>query len=137
MSLATPSSVQKLQTALGAKAKENPAYRFYALYDKVYLPDVLAHAYACCRAKKGAAGVDGQTFADIEQYGRDRWLEELTQELKEKSYRPQAVRRVWMAKPGQPGKLRPLGIPTIRDRVVQRSAVLVLTPVFGDIVKCR
>ena len=130
MSLATPASVQKLQAALHAKAKENPAFRFHALYDKVYRPDVLAQAYACCRANKGAAGVDGQTFADIEAYGVDRWLEELAKELKEKSYRPQAVKRVWIPKAGQPAKLRPLGIPTIRDRVAQMSAVLVLTPVF-------
>jgi group II intron reverse transcriptase/maturase len=130
MSLTTPVNVQKLQTALHAKAKENPACRFHALYDKVYRSDVLAHAYANCRANKGAAGVDGQTFADIEAYGRERWLEELTQELKEKKYRPQAVKRVWIPKAGQPAKLRPPGIPTIRDRVVQMSAALVLTPVL-------
>lgn len=112
MSLTTPTSVQKLQTALHAKAKENPACRFHALYDKVYRPDVLAHAYACCRANRGAAGVDGQTFEDIKAYGLERWLEELANELKEKRYRPQAVKRVWIPKAGQPAKLRPLGIPT-------------------------
>ena len=120
--------VRKLQVALQAKAKESPDYRFYALYDKVYRADVLAIAYARCAANDGAPGVDGQTFADIEAYGRDRWLGELAQELQAKTYRPQAVRRVWLPKPD--GKRRPLGIPTIRDRVVQMAAVLVLEPIF-------
>jgi RNA-directed DNA polymerase len=120
--------VRKLQAALQAKAKESPNYRFYALYDKVYRADVLAIAYARCDANEGAAGVDGQTFADIEAYGRERWLGELAQELKAKTYRPQAVRRVWLPKPD--GKQRPLGIPTIRDRVVQMAALLVLEPIF-------
>jgi group II intron reverse transcriptase/maturase len=130
MSLSTSESVQKLQTALHAKAKESPSYRFYALYDKVYRPDVLRHAYACCKSNKGAAGVDGQDFQDIEKYGLDRWLGELTQELKGKTYKPAAVRRVYIPKAGQPGKFRPLGIPCIRDRVVQMAAVLVLEPIF-------
>jgi len=78
MGLATPSTVQKLQAALHAKAKAQPGFRFYALYDKVYRADVLSHAYVWCRAQQGAAGVDGQTFADIEAYGLDRWLGELT-----------------------------------------------------------
>ncbi len=128
MSLPPPDSVGKLQAALHTKAKEAPSYRFYALYDKVYRGDVLGHAYQCCKANGGAAGVDGQTFADIEAYGERRWLEELAQELKGKTYRPQAVRRVWI--PKGDGKQRPLGIPTIRDRVVQMAAVLVLEPVF-------
>jgi group II intron reverse transcriptase/maturase len=128
MSLAPPESVGKLQATLHTKAKEAPTYRFYALYDKVYRLDVLAHAYERCRANGGAAGVDGQTFADIGQYGDWRWLEELAQELKGKTYRPQAVRRVWI--PKADGKQRPLGIPTIRDRVVQLAAVLVLEPIF-------
>src|SRR3954466_1406289 len=98
MSLAPPEKVQKLQTALHAKAKGSPGYRFYALYDKVYRADVLGFAYACCKANKGAAGVDGRTFEDIEEYGLDRWLGELRQELKDKSYRPSAVRRVWIPK---------------------------------------
>ena len=130
MSLSTSESVQKLQTALHAKAKESPGYRFYALYDKVYRPDVLRHAYACCKANRGAAGVDGQDFEDIEKYGLDRWLGELTQELKGKTYEPAAVRRVYIPKASQPGKLRPLGIPCIRDRVAQMAAVLVLEPIF-------
>ena len=128
MSLTTPHSVQKLQATLHAKAKDSPTQRFHALYDKVYRKDVLAHAYARCRANKGAQGVDNQTFEDIEEYGLEQWLEELTQELKNQTYKPQAVRRAYIAKPD--GKQRPLGIPTIRDRVVQMSAVLVLGPIF-------
>jgi group II intron reverse transcriptase/maturase len=128
MSLAPTAKVQKLQEALQAKAKSAPTYRFYALYDKVYRMDVLSHAYACCRANAGAPGVDGQTFADIEKYGEQKWLGELAEELKKQTYRPQAVRRVWIPKPD--GKQRPLGIPTIRDRVVQMAAVLILEPIF-------
>ena len=129
MSLTTPFSVQKLQTALHAKAKEAPDFRFYALYDKVYRRDVLAYAYERCKANGGAAGVDNQTFEDIELYGGERWLGELTQELNSQTYQPQPVRRVYIPKPD--GKQRPLGIPTIRDRVVQTAAVLVLgQPIF-------
>jgi group II intron reverse transcriptase/maturase len=128
MSLTTPLSVQKLRTALHAKAKEAPNFRFYALYDKVYRKDVLAHAYERCEANGGAAGVDNQTLEDIERYGKERWLDELTQELKSRTYQPQPVRRVYIPKPD--GKQRPLGIPTIRDRVVQTAAVLVLEPIF-------
>lgn len=111
MSLIPPQTVQKLQAALHAKAKGSPDYRFYALYDKVYRKDVLLFAYDCCKANKGAAGVDGQTFADIETYGLDRWLGELTQELKSRTYQPAAVRRVHIPKPD--GKTRPLGIPVL------------------------
>src|SRR6202047_27903 len=128
MSLTTPFSVQKLQTALHAKAKESPNFRFHALYDKVYRKDVLAFAYERCKANGGAAGVDNQTFENIEAYGRDRWLDELAQELKSRTYQPLPVRRVYIPKPD--GKQRPLGIPTIRDRVVQTSAMLVLEPIF-------
>lgn len=128
MSLAPPQAVGKLQAALHAKAKGSPGYRFYALYDKLYRKDILAHAYERCRANGGAPGVDGQTFADIEAYGLGRWLEELAQELHRKTYRPQAVRRVWI--PKADGKQRPLGIPTVKDRVVQMAAVLVLEPIF-------
>ena len=126
--LATPISVQKLQTALHAKAKETPEFRFYALYDKIYRMDVLTHAYACCRANKGASGVDGLTFDDIEAYGRERWLGELAQQLREETYRPDAVRRVHIPKPN--GKLRPLGIPRLAERVCQTAAMLVLEPIF-------
>ena len=128
MSLTTPFSVQKLPTALHAKAKEAPKFRFYALYDKVYRKDVLTYAYERCEANGGTAGVDEQTFEDIEKYSRERWLDELMQELKSRTYQPQPVRRVYIPKPD--GKQRPLGIPTIRDRVVQTAAVLVLEPIF-------
>ena len=128
MSLITPPSVQKLRTALHDKAKESPRFRFYALYDKVYRTDVLAFAYECCKANAGAAGVDGQTFEDIEEYGLKRWLDELTQELKSRIYQPQPVRRVDIPKPD--GKKRPLGVPAIKDRVAQTAAVLVLEPIF-------
>src|SRR5262249_40914075 len=96
--LPSPNKVQKLQEALHAKAKESPGYRFYALYDKVWRADVLTMAYYRCAAHQGAAGVDGQTFADIQTYGVERWLGELAQELRAKTYRPQAVRRVWIPK---------------------------------------
>jgi RNA-directed DNA polymerase len=128
MNLATPLSVQKLQKTLHDKAKGSPSFRFYALYDKVYRRDVLAHAYQCCRANGGAAGVDGQSFEDIEEYGVERWLDELAEELKSRTYRPLPVRRVYIPKPD--GKQRPLGVPTIRDRTVETAAVLVLEPIF-------
>jgi len=128
VSLAPPEKVQKLRAALHAKAKASPNQRFHALYDKVYRLDVLTHAYACCKANGGAAGVDGQTFADIETYGLERWLGERAEALKVKTYRPDPVRRVWIPKPD--GKQRPLGIPTIKDRVVQTAAMLVLEPIF-------
>src|SRR5215472_8505760 len=128
MNLTTPSSVQKLQTALHDKAKESPNRRFHALYDKVYRRDVLAFAYACCKANGGAAGVDGQSFEDIEEYGVERWLDELAEELRSRTYRPRPVRRVYIPKPD--GKQRPLGVPTICDRTVETAAVLVLEPIF-------
>lgn len=128
MSLTPPSKVGKLQAALHGKAKGNPTYRFYLLYDKMYRKDVLTYAYLCCRANDGAPGVDDQTFDDIEACGRDRWLDELAEDLRQKTYHPQAVRRVWIPKPD--GKQRPLGIPTIRDRVVQMAAVILLEPIF-------
>ena len=126
--LATPASVQKLQTALHAKAKMEAGYRFYALYDKIYREDILAHAYAQCRSNKGAPGVDGQNFADVEAYGLERWLGELAIALKEETYRPDPIRRVFIPKPN--GKLRPLGISTLRDRVCMTAAMLVLDPIF-------
>ena len=94
MSLTTPESVQKLQAALHDKAKKSPDFRFYALYDKVYRKDVLSFAYQSCKANGGAAGVDNQTFEDIEAYGAERWLDELTQELKSQKYRPLPVESV-------------------------------------------
>src|SRR5664279_4774978 len=128
MNLATPSSVQKLQTVLHDKAKESSNWRFHALYDKVYRRDVLAFAYECCKANGGAAGVDGQSFEGIEEYGVERWLDELAEELKNQTYRPLPVRRVYIPKPD--GKQRPLGVPAIRDRAVMMAAVLVLDPIF-------
>jgi RNA-directed DNA polymerase len=128
VSLTTPASVQKLQTALHAKAKESPNFRFYALYDKVYRKDVLAFAYERCKANGGVAGVDGQTFEDIEAYGVERWLDELMQELENRTYQPLLVRRVYIPKPD--GKQRPLGVPAIRDRAAEMAAVLVLEPIF-------
>ena len=129
ISLATPESIQKLQTALHDKAKKSPDFRFYSLYDKVYRKDVLTYAYACCKANGGAAGVDNQTFEDIEAYGAERWLDELMQELKDRTYQPLPVRRVYIPKPGS-NKQRPLGIPAIRERVVMMAAVLGLDPIF-------
>ncbi len=128
MRLETPSKVRKLQETLHAKAKRAPDYRFYLLHDKVYREDVLAFAYRCCKANGGSAGVDGQSFEDIETCGLERWLDALTEELRNKSYRPQAVRRVWIPKPD--GTKRPLGIPTVKDRVVQTAVALVLGPIF-------
>jgi RNA-directed DNA polymerase len=126
--LATPKSVQKLQTALHAKAKAEAGYRFYALYDKISRDDILTHAYAQCRSNKGAPGVDGQEFADVEAYGVERWLGELALALREETYRPDPIRRVFIPKAN--GKLRPLGISTLRDRVYMSAALLVLEPIF-------
>ena len=126
--LSTPKSVQKLQMALHAKAKAEAGYRFYALYDKISRGDILAHAYAQCRSNKGAPGVDGQDFADIEAHGVERWLAELALALREETYRPEPIRRVFIPKAN--GKLRPLGISTVRDRVCMTAAMLVLEPIF-------
>ena len=114
--------------ALHAKAKAEPGFRFYALYDKISRDDILAHAWAQCRSNKGAPGVDGKDFADIETYGAERWLGELALALKEEKYRPDAIRRVFIPKAN--GKMRPLGISTLRDRVCMTAAMLVLDPIF-------
>jgi len=128
MSLATPDSIRKLQRKLYLKAKDEPAFRFYLLYDKICREDILCHAYHLARANKGAPGVDGVTFAMIEASGREEWLAAIRKDLDVKTYRPAPVRRVMIPKPG--GGERPLGIPTIRDRVVQTAAKLVLEPIF-------
>jgi len=128
MSLATPASIRSLQRKLYLKAKAEPAFRFYQLYDKVWREDIVAHAYALARANAGAPGVDGETFAMIEAAGLEQWLDGLREELRQKTYRPQPVRRVMIPKPG--GGERPLGIPTIRDRVVQTAVKSVVEPVF-------
>lgn len=112
MSLVTPSSVEKLPRALQAKAKAEPEFRFYQLYDKLYREDVLTHAYRLCRSNRGAPGVDGIDFEQIESYGLMEWIGKLTQELKQKTYQPRPVRRVWLPKPD--GSRRPLGIPTVQ-----------------------
>jgi group II intron reverse transcriptase/maturase len=114
--------------ALHAKAKAEAGYRFYTLYDKISREDILAHAYAQCRSNKGAPGIDGQDFADVEAYGVERWLGELALALKQETYRPDPIRRVFIPKAN--GKLRPLGISTLRDRVCMTAAMLVLEPIF-------
>src|ERR1700750_349409 len=128
MSLSTPIAIRTLQRKLYRKAKAEPAFRFYLLYDKIHREDILRHAYALARFNAGAPGVDGMTFAAIEASGLEEWLAGLREELISKTYRPDPVRRVMIPKPG--GGERPLGIPTIRDRVVQTAAKLVLEPIF-------
>lgn len=129
MSLAPPPKLRRLQEALYTKAKQEPAYRFYLLYDKVYRRDILAHAYALSKQRGGAPGVDGVTFEDIEAAGREPWLAAVQEALRTETYRPQPVRRVLIPKPGGTGE-RPLGIPVIQDRVVQTAALLIVQPIF-------
>src|SRR6201994_706929 len=129
MSLQTPDKIRNLQRKLYLKAKAEPDYRFYLLYDKVYREDILHHAYDLMRANNGAPGVDGMTFEKIEEDGLEEWLAGIRKDLFEKTYRPAPVRRVMIPKPGGDGE-RPLGIPTIRDRTVQAAAKLVLEPIF-------
>jgi RNA-directed DNA polymerase len=128
MSLETPIKIRMLQRKLYQKAKEEPGYRFYLLYDKMYREDILAHAYALAKSNQGAPGVDGRSFQEIESAGLEEWLSGIRNDLRAKTYQPQAVRRVMIPKPG--GGERPLGIPTIRDRVVQTAAKLLLEPIF-------
>jgi RNA-directed DNA polymerase len=128
MSLETPDKIRNLQRKLYCKAKAEPAFRFYLLYDKICREDILCHAYALARANAGAPGVDGVSFKQIDASGVEVWLAGLREELVSKTYRPDSVRRVTIPKPG--GGKRPLGIPTIRDRVVQTAAKIVLEPIF-------
>src|SRR6266536_6525594 len=128
MSLTTPQSIRRLQRKLYCKAKAEPEFRFYLLYDKICREDMLAHAWRLARSNGGAPGVDGVSFEAIEEGGLEEWLMGLRTELVEETYRPAAVRRVLIPKPG--GGERPHGIPTIRDRVVQTAAKLVLEPIF-------
>jgi len=129
MSLATPEKIRSLQRKLYRKAKAEPAFRFYVLYDKICREDILLHAYGLARANAGAPGVDGVTFAQIEEQGLEAWLAGLREDLVLKRYRPDPVRRVMIPKASGDGE-RPLGIPTVRDRVVQTAAKIVLEPIF-------
>src|ERR1700712_2819495 len=128
MSLETPDKIRSLQRKLYCKAKAEPAFRFYILYDKICRADILLRAYTLARANAGAPGVDGVTFEQIEAAGVDAWLAGLREDLASKTYQPDPVRRVMIPKLG--GGERPLGIPTIRDRVVQTAAKIVLEPIF-------
>jgi len=128
MSLETPERIRSLQKKLYCKAKTEPDFRFYLLYDKVWREDILDHAYELARANGGAAGMDGMTFDAIESAGVEEWLTGIGKALREKTYRPDPVRRVMIPKPN--GGERPLGIPTLRDRVVQTAVKLVIEPIF-------
>ncbi len=132
-----PVKLTTLRQKLYRKAKLEPKFRFYVLYDRIYRRDVLSSAYQIARANKGAAGVDGVTFYDIESSagGIEGFVAEIHESLRAKTYRPMAVRRVWIPKPD--GRKRPLGIPTIRDRVVQTAALLIIEPIFeADFMDC-
>ena len=129
MSLTTPDKIRTLQRKLYAKAKQEPAYRFYALYDKISRAEVLAYAWQLVRANRGSPGIDGVSFEAIESgTGVDTFLQELAVSLKDKTYRAQSVRRVMI--PKADGSQRPLGIPTIRDRVAQMAVKLIIEPIF-------
>src|SRR6202047_140953 len=128
MNLTTPDKIRNLQRKLYCKAKAEPIFRFYLLYDKICREDILVHAYRLARLNAGAPGVDGMTFARIEKQGLEAWLAGLRAELVSKTYRPDPVRRMMIPKAN--GGERPLGIPTIRDRVIQTAAKIVIEPIF-------
>ncbi|MBV8999406.1 MAG: group II intron reverse transcriptase/maturase [Solirubrobacterales bacterium] len=130
-------TVRELQRTLYRAAKADPGRRFHALYDKVYRRDVLEHAWELVRANKGAAGIDRQTIADVEEYGVAKLLDELAADLKDGSWRPLAARRVFIPKPGSPTEQRPLSIPAVRDRIVQAATKTVIEPIFeADFLPC-
>src|SRR5215216_3624154 len=129
--------VRELQRTLYRAAKADPGRRFHALFDKVYRRDVLERAWELVRANRGAAGIDRQTIADVEQYGVSRLLDELAADLKDGRWRPLPARRVFIPKPGRPQERRPLSIPAVRDRVVQAAAKIVIEPIFeADMLEC-
>ena len=129
--------VRELQRTLYRAAKADPGRRFHALYDKVYRRDVLERAWELVRANRGAAGIDRQTIADVEQYGAAKLLDELAADLKDGSYRSMPARRVYIPKPGRPNEQRPLSIPAVRDRVVQAATRIVIEPIFeADFLPC-
>src|SRR4030042_3439444 len=127
--LSNTGSVQEFQRKLYLKAKAEPKFRFYSLYDKTYRTDILAEAYRKAKANGGTSGIDGETWEQIEARGSTEYLAELGLEMKERRYQPRPVKRAYI--PRANGKLRPLGIPTIRDRIVQTAFLLVLGPLFG------
>src|SRR3984893_4140098 len=129
MSLTTPDKIRTFQRKLYCKAKAEPAFRFYVLYDKICREDILHHAYRLARPNAGGPRVDGGTFAQIDEWGLEAWVAGLREEWVSKTYRPDPVRRVMIPKPNGEGE-RALGIPTIRDRVIQTAAKLVLEPIF-------
>jgi RNA-directed DNA polymerase len=128
MSLATPDKIRDLQIKLYRKAKDEPVFRLYQLYDKVYREDILRYAYALAKANDGGSGVNGESFQDIETAGLEEWLNGLRKDLHDKMYQPQPVKRKMISKPG--GGERALGIPTVRDRVAQTAAKLILEPIW-------
>ena len=128
MGLQTPDKIRTFQRKLYLKAKSEPDFRFYLLYDKIYRDELLMHAYRLAKANRGTAGVDGVTFAQIESQGAEQWVSGIKEQLHKKTYKPQPARRVLIPKPN--GGQRPMGIPTISDRVVQTAAKLVLEPIF-------